>query len=206
MVLDFKDLVSKYKMNLQGIIHIGGHHGLEAILYKEVNVKKAVFFEPLAKSFNVMKNNIFDYEAINCALGPQEGISEMFIENQNACQSSSLLEPYRHLEFHPAIHFNERQFVQVKTLDSFEFTDYNMINMDVQGYELEVLKGAEKTLSSIEYIIAEVNIVEHYRNGCTIDALDDFLDKRGFIRTDTRFFPELWGDALYVRKTSLGKL
>ena len=40
--------------------------------------------------------------------------------------------------------------------------DITSINMDVQGYELEVLKGATKTLEQVDYVYCEVNRDEVY--------------------------------------------
>ena len=42
-------------------------------------------------------------------------------------------------------------------------SSYNFLNMDVQGYELEVLKGGTTTLEKIEYVMTEVNRAEVYK-------------------------------------------
>ena len=47
MLIDFKDLVKKYKMNIRGILHIGGHYGEEYKTYKELKINNIIFFEPL---------------------------------------------------------------------------------------------------------------------------------------------------------------
>jgi FkbM family methyltransferase len=193
-------------MDIKGFLHVGGHHGQEAPLYKEMGISNGYFFEPIQRSYERMKKNIFDYTPIHCALGSKEETAIIYIENQNSCMSSSLLEPLRHLEFHPAIIFNETQFINVKTLDSFQIYDCNFLNIDVQGYELEVLKGATETLKNVDYIVAEVNLVEHYKNAPLIDELDSFLHNFNFIRLETFFFQEYWGDALYVKKERILEL
>ena len=35
--------------------------------------------------------------------------------------------------------------------------DVDMIKIDVEGYEMEVLKGATKTLESVQYLMIELN-------------------------------------------------
>ena len=43
------------------------------------------------------------------------------------------------------------------TIDSLGLADVDMIKIDVEGYEMEVLKGAEKTLENIQYLMIELN-------------------------------------------------
>ena len=52
--------------------------------------------------------------------------------------------------------------VEVHLLDEYDCKDYNFINMDVQGYELEVLKGGTKVLEKVDYVYCEVNRDEVY--------------------------------------------
>ena len=65
--------------------------------------------------------------------------------------------------------------------------------MDVQGYELEVLKGGEHYLNNIDYIITEVNRDEVYDGCAKIEELDAFLQKYTFIRVETTWDGKTWG-------------
>ena len=79
-------------------------------------------------------------------------------------------------------------------------TLYNFLNIDVQGYELEVFKGAFESLKNIDYIISEVNRDEVYENCPHIDELDKYLSQLNFKRVETDWAGNSWGDALYVKK------
>jgi hypothetical protein len=54
-----------------------------------------------------------------------------------------------------------------------------LLKLDVQGFEIEVLKGAEVVLSTIEYIYAEGHFQEMYKGGPVFSDLFDFLSPRG---------------------------
>tara|TARA_B100000965_G_scaffold362182_1_gene344050 strand:- start:137 stop:385 length:249 start_codon:yes stop_codon:yes gene_type:complete len=73
------------------------------------------------------------------------------------------------------------------------------INMDVQGYELEVLKGATETLKNINYVYCEVNRDEVYENNAYVEEIDEFLAGYGMERVETNWAGDIWGDALYIR-------
>lgn len=205
MVFDLKQLVKKYNMNINNIVHIGGHHGHEVKLYKEINPECVVeIFEPHPNTFNIMKNNVSSFANIKChniALGPKESKMIMFVENANQGQSNSLLKPKQHIVQYPHIMFNNTIEVDVKTLDSFNLDEtYNFMSIDVQGYELEVLKGSQNTLNNINYLIAEINNAELYENCCMVNELDDFLSRFNLYRVETDWEGGTWGDGFYIKK------
>jgi hypothetical protein len=72
--------------------------------------------------------------------------------------------------------------------------------MDVQGYELEVLKGGQEILNNIDYIITEVNRKELYKACVLVDELDSFLENYNMIRVETDWVGDSWGDAFYIKK------
>ena len=125
----------------------------------------------------------------------------MNVETANQGQSNSLLKPKKHLEQYAWIQFHKTEKVNVYRLDNliFERKDYNFLNMDIQGYELEALKGAKQTLKSIDYVYTEVNRDEVYENCARVEQLDFFL--KDFERVHTNWMGGTWGDSLYLRKT-----
>ena len=74
-----------------------------------------------------------------------------------------------------------------------------MLNIDVQGYELEVLKGADSILGCIQFMILEVNLDEMYEGCPLVEELDEFLKKCNFERIHTYWQSTSWGDAIYVK-------
>ncbi|HQJ56993.1 MAG TPA: FkbM family methyltransferase [Caldisericia bacterium] len=205
MVLDLVKLKEKYNLNIKGIIHVGAHWGGEYKLYNDLNIPNMIFFEPLSNNFIQLQNNVRQSEnviLVNKALGNMKGEVEMFVEYSNASMSSSILEPKQHLNQYPGIQFTGREMVKISTLDSeiSDYTKYNFINIDVQGYELEVFKGSSNILQSIDYIISEVNRDELYKDCTQIDELDSYLSTFGFERVEIDWVGNTWGDAFYIKK------
>lgn len=206
MILDFNSLFEKYNMKIKGVIHVGAHFGQEHHFYKSKNITNIVYFEPLKNTFNVLKQNIgHDAILFNLALGNETKEVEMFVESNNQGQSSSILEPKLHKSQYPGIVFDKKETVHMKKLDDveLEFNSYNFINIDVQGYELEVFKGATKILDKIDYIIAEINRDELYENCTKIDELKDFLGSFGFILKEEDWAGGTWGDGFFIKKNLL---
>lgn len=200
MLISFSEIVKKYNMNITGIIHIGAHYGEELQDYIDNGINDMILFEPLIDNFNILEENVKNLNvniwAHQVALGSTSGIAEMYVSS-NEKQSSSILKPKVHLTHHPNVSFPSTEQVEVKTLDQFETFNFNFINMDVQGYELEVLKGGSKTLEHIDYVYCEVNRDEVYENNAFIEQIDDYLEKYNLIRVETSWDGGIWGDALY---------
>ena len=201
MLLDLIKLDEKYNMNVKGILHIGAHYGEENSVYDTLKYPNRMFFEPLKKNFDVLKENVKGWPLMMLALGAEKQIKKMYVESANQGQSSSLLKPHLHLQQYPHITFPEKEEVEVETLDSVleNNNTFNFINMDVQGYELEVLKGATESLKHIDYLMCEVNRAEVYEGCCMIDEIDDFLLPYGLKRVETTWDGITWGDAFYVK-------
>ena len=202
MLISFKDLVKKYGMIITGVIHVGGHYGEELQDYIDEGIQDIVLFEPLNENFDILKEKAENLNANivghQVALGPEKGTATMYVSD-NEKQSSSILKPKVHLTHHPHVKFPETEEVEVGRMDDYHTGNYNFLNMDVQGYELEVLKGATETLKGVNYVYCEVNRDEVYENNAYVEQIDEFLANYGMERVETDWEGEIWGDALYIK-------
>ena len=190
-MFDYDTIVEKYNIKLNGVIHVGGHIGEEIPLYKK-QTNNIHIFEPIRECFDMIDNTVNKY---NVAIGSNSSVMEFNVASNY--QSSSFLDPETHLTEHDWVTFREKRLIQITTLDSYNITDCNFLNIDVQGYELEVLKGAKNTLNRINYILTEVNEKELYKNCAQMSEIDAFLGPT-FKRVETIMTPHGWGDALYI--------
>lgn len=76
----------------------------------------------------------------------------------------------------------------LETLDTVReragFHHSEFLKLDVQGYELEVLKGAEKTMAVAEAILLEVSLIELYRSSPLLHDVVEFLALRNYVAYD----------------------
>jgi hypothetical protein len=68
----------------------------------------------------------------------------------------------------------------------------DLIKADVQGAELDVLRGAPKALEHAKLVVLECPIVPYNFGAPTIDEYFLFMDERGF--TVLEFADRLWPD------------
>ena len=194
-----------------GVIHIGGHFGEEQEFYEELGVDHVVYFEPHPESFANLTEQFEENENVtllNFALGDEDGVTKtMFCETVNKGQSNSLLKPVQHKNLYPGIVFDDGSIeVEQRTLDSVvdegllpENVNFNFLNIDVQGYEMHVFRGAEKTLTNFDWIISEFNLAEMYEGCSKLDDMNDFLAEHGFKPNHGVQFANAWGDMFYER-------
>lgn len=206
MLIDFRTLFPKYGINPKGVLQVGCHWAEEYNDLKSLGVSKMILIEPCAAAFNKMVETINDpdVQLVKCACGSEDGEMEMFVSNNNQGQSNSLLQPLLHLQQHPEVVFTEKEKVSVRRLDNipFEREDYDMLLMDVQGYEGEVLKGAVETLKHINVIYTECNRGQTYAGNMEIEQMDEFLKPFGFSRVET-YWPSpnwTWGDCVFIKQ------
>ena len=100
--------------------------------------------------------------------------------------------------------------VQVTTLDVFalehDIVTVDLLKVDAQGYDLEVLKGADRLLREgrIHALVVEVNFVQMYAGQAWFYEIYDLAHSRGLrfcglydVRHEDQFHLQ-WGDALFV--------
>ena len=59
-----------------------------------------------------------------------------------------------------------------------------LIKIDVQGAELDVLRGAENALKHTEYILLEVSLFQFFKNGPSFSDVVAYMKDKGFVPYD----------------------
>jgi FkbM family methyltransferase len=99
--------------------------------------------------------------------------------------------------------------LSVRTLDAVVATESlpspDLIKLDVQGFELEVLKGATKTLNSVSWVLSEVSFSTLYEGQPSFSEYVTFLATLGFEvyafgQSLERGVPLIQADVLFHRR------
>lgn len=202
-------ICSKYTEKIKSVAHVGAHLGQEVLIYKKFCNNYIYLFEPQKNVFRKLEKNTRDFNNVilfNFALGSENTITKLNKSSTNDGASSSILQPELHTSLHEEIKFLEIEEIEVRRFDSLNINDVNFLTIDVQGFELEVLKGFGNSISDLDFIFTEVNRDYVYKENVLIKDLDNELENKGFMRINTfwdSYHP--YGDAFYINKKFLSK-
>ena len=179
--------LKKMVPELTTIIDVGANSGqftkVATHLYSQAQIHT---FEPLPDLYSIIEKKFSSNPNINTykiALGNEDG-TILFNKNKFGHTSSILEINEENIHFTRKDNVLEQIRVQIKKLDSIAlFTDkthLSLLKLDVQGYELEVLKGADQTLKAIDYIIIEANLEELYSSQPSFTVMNNYLQMKGF--------------------------
>ena len=177
------------EQNITEIYDIGANEGQFA---KELRyygyAHKIISFEPLSIEHATLNNNSKSdknwevYERV--AIGDENKNIEINI-SKNSVSSSILNIKNEHIDAAPESKFVSKQKVnQVKLNDVFKKISKNLSNsflkIDTQGYEFQVLKGADQVLSNFKGVLVEVSLAELYEGQKNWIDIIEYLKSLGF--------------------------
>ncbi len=145
----------------------------------EPYTKKVIAFEPDKTHFECLMKNC----TINC--NPR----------REAVGSENKLVSLTKDTFTQAKRIEKGEDVNMVTIDSFDYDNVNLIKIDVEGYEMEVLKGAEKTLDKTQFVMIELNN-NTKKYGSNNVQVEKYLQQKGF-----KVLLEHWPDKVFYRAT-----
>jgi FkbM family methyltransferase len=203
MLIKFSNIVQKYQKP-KGIIHIGAHLREEKIDYILNGVTNLLWVEGNKKIYEQsLKKGLLEQELFfNEVITDCDNDTLQFNITNNG-QSSSVLNLDKHKIYYPNIYVTETIKVKTKRFDTLvsenniNITNYNFLNLDIQGAELLALKSFGNLLNNIDYVYTEVNKAKLYENCALIEEIDAYLTD--FKRVETVITEAEWGDALYIR-------
>ena len=171
-------------INPETIIDIGSNKGQFIMLIEQLFSNKIIYsFEPLVEALEIQKRffnykkNIFFY---NFALGSNPSTKEFFITKRMDSSSFFKINKIKNKNYE----IQSKKNIQIFTLDEVmvnkEIPKPILLKIDVQGYELEVLKGSDKILSKIDYLLIEVTDSEMYINQPISTEIIEYLKNKNF--------------------------
>jgi len=162
------------------VIDIGAWCGTWSLSVEQF-AKKIYCFEPHTVHYECLYRNTSMNEKIvsyNQAIGNNDDYISLSVED--ATQNTRVLK--------------EKGKIKISTLDSFKFKDVDLIKIDVEGLEMEVIKGGLETISNTQYLMIELNN-NSKKYGSNNNEIETFLQKElGF-----RELIKTWPDIVYFK-------
>jgi FkbM family methyltransferase len=172
------------------LVDAGANRGQFSLVCRRVNpLAEIVGFEPLPGPASVYRSLFADDARVRLhetALGPERGEAMMHVSARD--DSSSLLPIAKtQTDNYPGSGEIGTHAVGVAMLsDMVSPTDMgrrNLLKIDVQGYELEVLRSAGALLPHFEWIYVECSYVPLYEGQPLASEVIAFLDAHGFAQS-----------------------
>lgn len=170
------------------LLDIGANVGRYVRIMRHAGYKNQVIsFEPMNAAFEELAKHAKrdkNWIGYNYGLGDENTQTEINISN-NSYSSSILNMQSTHLESAPNSKYVAKQAIELKKLDAIFPSICNpasniMMKIDTQGYEKNVLDGAEQTLKHIRIIQLEMSLVPLYENEMLYLDMILFLKAKGF--------------------------
>jgi FkbM family methyltransferase len=183
-----KSVIRKYLPQNPVIIDCGAHVGADSIELSKILPKSKIYsFEPVPTIFKSLKNATKKYSNIECfqiALSDKDGEAKFFVSSGESDASSSLMNPTGHIEIHPDVKFDKEIFVKTLSLDTWakkmKLAKVDFLWLDMQGYELNMLKASNEIFKTVSVIHTEVSISNSYDGAVLYPEYRSWLESIGF--------------------------
>ena len=207
MLLDLAELIVKHDLKIKGILHVGAHLAEEAPIYAAAGVENVWWVEANPEVIGKVRAAANRPEQVITALvlDVVKPNIRFNVTNYDG-MSSSIYNWGTHTNFSPDTVIDHTIYLNATTLNhlrhNFDIKDVNLLNIDVEGANLEVLMGADMLLPEIDYVYVEVQIENVYDGAPMLPSVDNWLSMSGFDRVELGLVEgQGWGDALYIRKS-----
>jgi len=166
---------------------IGGYKGKWTYVMHKMDpeLEHVVIFEPQKKFHRELEElDLGRVEKViyKCGLGDRKGTLEI----QGGTASASVLSTAElQTHYFPGSVVEEKESIDIKVLDQVYSEDKlpypDLIKIDVQGFELNVLKGGRHVLSKAKYLVIELSFREFYVGQPPLSELLRFLEDNHYV-------------------------
>jgi FkbM family methyltransferase len=169
------------------VVDIGANRGQFALVSRHCFPNARIFsFEPLAKpqdSFRTVLGNDPLVMLYPVAIGEESGKKEMHV---SAMDDSSSLLPITPLQSQL---YTGTQEVGTEVVTVAKLADYiqpddirrrALLKIDVQGFEVQALRGCQPLLREFDFVYVECSFVELYRGQALVDDVIAYLSENRF--------------------------
>lgn len=202
-------ITSESPLIVDGGAHIGN---ITELFLRQYSMPIIHAFEPNPELVNILHSRFGNLRNVNIypnALGSKSDNVQFNIVNAGGKGgASSVLNPSEVLKFYHGDNARIEKSIEVSLVRLDEILgnveNIDLIKLDLQGYELDALRGCEKLFHRIKIITTEIEFVALYDKQPLFTDIDDYLRKQNFRLLNLY---ELWthpdgqltsGDAVYL--------
>ena len=158
------------------LFDVGANVGTYSKLLSSVFGRKAIIhaFEPSEKTYELFLETTKDIDTViprNLGFSDREYSESLFTDTVG----SGLASLYKRRLDHFNIALNEVEEIKLSTIDSYcvenDISRIHFLKLDVEGHEMNVLKGAEHMIDS-----NRIDFIQFEFGGCNIDSRTYFQD------------------------------
>ena len=200
------------KFDIEYFIDVGAHKGEFLSYLLKLKYKKIYCFEAQKDIFKILNKKYKRNKKIkffNIGLADKKSIMTFYINKITSSSTFSkskntLFSRFKKIVLNTSNFYEKKYSIKTKKLDEFfnnKKIDNIFLKIDVEGFELNVLKGAKKLISKkVKFILVEKHFFQLYKN-YTPDKIKKFLKKNNFKLLKKFTFPLLYfQDNIYIKK------
>lgn len=194
--MNIRDFIKENLNNESIFFEIGSHFGVDTKEFIKVT-KNLHCFEPDHRNIEMFKQLNLPVTLNEYAISDIDGVSNFYLSSGNVYESkygptnnelvnqndwsasSSLMTPKNHTIKTPWVKFENKIEVKTKKIETYclenNIKNIDFIWMDVQGAELNIIKGMGEFKEKIRYIYTEYSDEELYEHQGTKEQIIDLL-------------------------------
>jgi FkbM family methyltransferase len=216
---DMKRLLGDYKV--RHIVDGGAYRGDFSIEIAKVFPDATVYaFEPQKESYGLLSNatrKVSGIKIYNCALSSKSGKSILHTNVSPLTSSLSNVSKDGLHYFQGYTNPEGIEEVEVTSLADFlsgeNIPRVDILKLDLQGHELQAIKGMAEFIKTVKLIFIEVQFLEIYQGTPLFSEVETFLRSKGFVfyqfyglvrsQINGRL---LYGDAIFINQMNCSLL
>ena len=187
-VAELHGAVKRYLPKNPIVVEAGAHEGYDTLALATIWPQGKIYaFEPVPILFKELKQRVRNKRNVglfNVALGEDTRLVKIYISSGDSNGSSSVLKPSGHLKLYPGVAFSETMEVPMISLNEWSMHEniarVDLMWLDMQGYEINALRGASRLLQSVSVVYTELCRSQLYDGMTTQDEYISFLESCGF--------------------------
>ena len=179
------------------VLHVGAHYGQDRRSYLLLGVKEIIWGEASKATAAMLRARFPDDKVVEGIFWDKSGLQINFFESADT-QNSSAIKPINLESFSLT---NGLTVTIDEVMSQKSSNEIIMIVLDVQGAEMDVLKGATETLKRAKYVVIEIALKSQgYEKAPTETEIGIFMKSQGFTKSIDRVSHDgSYKDQLYIK-------